>query len=366
MSVPVARRQLFSRRGRTLAGVAGIAVALLLILALNAIMAGMEERITAVLDRSGPDVVVAQAGVDTIHMSESTIARADAGAVAAVPGVARVRPISLVTARVERGDGQGMVYLVGEERPDSTIAVASGRPAGAGEIVIDRALAASLGARIGSTVGVLGMRLRVSGLIEGTTSHTNSVALMRRGDLARMFGDSGTVNYLFVDARPGTDAEELATAINRSVDGVKASNRSAFAASERRLVGDMSTDIVRGMTFVGFVIGVAVAALVTYSLTLAQLRDYAVLRALGLRARRALRLVLTQVAATVATGFALALAVVWALASFMAVSGDSTTWSIRFADVAQALVIAALVAALAAAVPVARVARIDPASVFRR
>jgi uncharacterized protein (DUF697 family) len=39
--------------------------------------------------------------------------------------------------------------------------------------------------------------------------------------------------------------------------------------------GDIATDIVRGMILVGFVIGVAVAALVAYSATLAQLRDYA-------------------------------------------------------------------------------------------
>jgi putative ABC transport system permease protein len=152
MKVPVARRQLLVRRGRTLAGVAGIAVALLLILALNGIVAGMESRITAILDRSRPDVVVAQAGVDTIHMSESTVDRSTADTVAAVPGVARVRPLSLVTTSVERGDARGMVYLVGEERAGSTIVPASGRAPGRGEIAIDRALAAKLGARVGSTV----------------------------------------------------------------------------------------------------------------------------------------------------------------------------------------------------------------------
>ena len=41
MSVPVARRQLLARPGRALAGVAGIAAALLLVLALKAIFAGM-------------------------------------------------------------------------------------------------------------------------------------------------------------------------------------------------------------------------------------------------------------------------------------------------------------------------------------
>ena len=366
MRVPLARRQLLARRGRTLAGVAGIAVALLLILALNGIVAGMESRITAVLDRSRPDVVVAQAGVDTIHMSESTLDRSAADTIAAVAGVARVRPVSLVTTSVERGDARGMVYLVGEERAGSTIAPAKGGPPGPGEIAIDRALATKLGAGVGSIVRTLGMRLRVSGELEKTASHTNSVATVPRSEIVGMLGGADVVNYILVDSEPGVAADRLSDTINRAVAGVQASSRESFARSERRLVGDMSTDIVRGMTFVGFVIGVCVAALVAYSLTLAQLRDYAVLRALGLRARRALTLVLTQVGVTVAVGFAVALALVWALGAVLSMHGDSMQLTLRFGDVTEAIVVAGIVAAIAAAFPVIRVARIDPASVFRR
>ena len=95
--------------------------------------------------------------------------------------------------------------------------------------------------------------------------------------------------------------------------GVTASTRAEFSRSGAA-VGDMSTDIVRSMIFVGFVIGVAVAGLVAYNAMLSQLRDYAVLRALGLRARAALGLVLAQVGALVALGLALALGLVALLA----------------------------------------------------
>jgi len=147
---------------------------------------------------------------------------------------------------------------------------------------------------------------------------------------------------------------------------VTASVREAFARSERRVVGDMSTDIVRAMIFVGFVIGVAVAGLVAYSATLSQLRDYAVLRALGLRARRALGIAVAQVGATVAGGFLLALVLVWALSAVLPSLSPTLVLAIRTADVAQALGVAGAVALAAAAFPVVRVARVDPASVFRR
>lgn len=72
-SVPLARRQLLVRPGRTIVGVVGIAVALLLVLTLNAIFAGMEERLTAFIDATGADVLVAQEGVTTMHMTQSAL-----------------------------------------------------------------------------------------------------------------------------------------------------------------------------------------------------------------------------------------------------------------------------------------------------
>ena len=82
MSVPVARRQLFVRKGRTIAGIAGIATALLLVLALKAIFAGMEARLTAYIDSSGADVIVAQRGVRSMHMTESALPERSSQAIA--------------------------------------------------------------------------------------------------------------------------------------------------------------------------------------------------------------------------------------------------------------------------------------------
>ncbi|HUP31528.1 MAG TPA: ABC transporter permease [Gaiellaceae bacterium] len=353
MRVPVARRQLFARRGRTLAGLAGIAVALLLVLALKAIFAGMEERLTVYIDGSGADVFVAQRGVETMHMTESALPASAVREVAAVPGVAAARGVLFVSAIVEYGERTSVAYLIADP----------GRPAPpSGGILVDR----SLGAPVGSTVAALGRSFRVTGLLEGTASIASSVAFVRSDDLARLIGSEGLVSYVLVRAAPGVGSELLAERIERAVSAVTASTWEAFARSERRVVSDMATDIVRAMILVGFVIGVAVAGLVAYSATLAQLRDFAVLRALGLRARGALALVLAQVGALVGAGFALALLLVWLLALVLPELSPTLTLAIRAADVAQALVVAAAVTALAASFPVVRVARVDPASVFRR
>lgn len=104
MSVPVARRLLLARKGRTLAGIAGIALALMLVLALKALLAGTERRLTGYIDRSGADIVVAQEGVRTMHMTQSVLPERVATAIAALPGVVQATPIVYVPTMLERGD----------------------------------------------------------------------------------------------------------------------------------------------------------------------------------------------------------------------------------------------------------------------
>jgi putative ABC transport system permease protein len=146
---------------------------------------------------------------------------------------------------------------------------------------------------------------------------------------------------------------------------VTATTRADFAASERRVVGDMSTDIVRGMSVAGFIVGVAVAALVAYASTLAQSRDFAVLRAIGLRGRYAIRLVLAQIFLLVAGGVLVALVLLATLAVTLPQLSASMVLVVRAEDVLLALLLATAVATLAALLPVLRVAQLDPASVYR-
>lgn len=359
--VPLARRQLLAKRGRTLVGLTGIAAALLLVLALDAIFAGMEGRLTGYIDRSGADVIVAQQGVQTMHMTQSALTESDVGAVTKVDGVASATPILYKSVFVEGGDKSGVVALVGGGPVPGTAQTPQG-----GEIVIDKALAQQLGVARGDTVRVLGADLRVSGEITGTAAISGSFAFVARPTLAELLQTRGLASYILVRARPGVGTEQLARRINGRVPAVTASTRRQFAASERRVVGDMTTDIVRAMTLVGFVIGVAVAGLVTYSATLSQLRDVAVLRALGLTTRRALALVGAQVGFLIVGGFALALILVALLAQIAPQLSPTLVLAVRASDVVQAAAVAGGIALAAAMVPVVRVVGVEPSSVLRR
>lgn len=367
MSVPVARRQLVARRGRTLAACCGVGAALLLILALNAIFAGVQQRITAFLDQTGAAVIVAQQGVTSIHMSESALPAGTDARVAAVEGVSSAQAILLISGTVERAGRRSVTYLIGADGAASLRPLTAGRMPNAGEIVLDRGSMDALGIGIGGRVTALGAPFRVSGEVSGTASIVSAVALLRRIDLVRAAQiPSDALSYVLVRAGPGTDADVLAGRIERAVPGVTATSRPRFAASERRVTGDMSTDLVRAMVLVGFVIGVCVAGLVAYTATLQQLRDFTVLRALGLDLRRSLLLLLQQIAAIVAGGLLLALISVEVLAAVVPRALPAVALDVRAGDVASAIAAAALVTIAAAALPLIRVVRVDPASAFRR
>ena len=360
--VPLVRRQLLARRGRALAGIVGIALALLLVLALKAIFAGLETRMTAYIDHSGADVIVAQQGIASMHMTESVLPAAAVGAIGDVPGVASATGVLYKSGYVTAGDRSGVVAVVAGGPIPNLVA---GAPPGRGEIVLDRALADRLKVGVGDPVHALGMRLRVSGEVEGTAAINGSYSFVAPQTLTPLTGATA-VSYVFVRARRGISAPLLAKRIEQSVPRVTASTRTGFAASERSLVGQMSTNIVRGMIIVGFIIGVAVVGLVAYSATLAQLRDYGVLRAVGLRGRGAVGLMLGQLAVMVAAGLLLALALVELLAAALPPLSPTLAVTVRSGDVLQTALVAAAVTLCAGLAPLIRVLRVDPASVFRR
>lgn len=366
MSVPVAVRQLQRARTRTIAGVLGIAAALLLPLALNSIFAGMQQRLTAYLRSTGADVVVAERGVTTMHMTQSALEARQLDAVARVAGVSSVRPIRYASAMVVAPAGRGLVYLIGAGATGITRPFTMGRAPGVGEIAIDAALARSLKVEPGDVVVVLGRRLRVSGEFEGTASIASSVAFVPLDDMASVVGAGHPASYAFVDADQGVSAAALARRIDREVPGAEASTLQAFVASERRVVSDMATDIVQGMVLTGVVIGIAVTGLLCYTLTLAQLRDLVVLRAIGMSSGRAIALALEQTAMVVSVAFAFAAALDFALVGLLPRLSPTLAVDVRVEDVLSTAALAALVAITGSLLPVWRIVTIDPAAAFRR
>jgi len=366
----LARRNLTRHRLRLVVSVGGVALALTLTLALDAIYAGVARQLTTYVDRAGADVWVAQAGVRNLHMVASWLPDSVTDEVRAVDGVSGVTPILYSTDSIAAGDERAIAYVIGlpaESAMGGPWDIVEGSADVApGEIIVDRGFARRAGVSIGDTVTVLGGDARIVGLSRGTASLVNSVAFVSFDSFRQLRGGAPVISFVLATVEPGASPRAVAAEIERRVSGVSVQSRADMAEAERRLVMDMSADVIAIMSVVGFIVGLAVVALTVYVATLARRREYGALKALGTPDHVLYRVVLIQSGLTVAAGFVVGLAVTGLLAVLVPRAGLDLELAITSASLVKVALFAAIIASLAAFLPIRQIAGLDPALIFRK
>ena len=364
--VPVGQRFLFAERRRAALTVIGVATALLLVLVLRGIFAGAIDQVTRYIRTSPAEVFVSQDGVKTMHMSASALPTDAAAQVRSVAGVAWVTPIGFASGSVSGPQGRQLSYLIGYDTATGRggpADVVAGRPPGVGEAVVDERAAAGLGVGLGDYVNVLGVRLQVVGLSSGGSSITNTTVYVAQPEFAKIRGSHPS--YLLVGTVTSADSGSVADRIRRAVPTVTVQTRAEFAASEARIVTDMSADLLRLMSTIGLLIALAVIALGLMTATLSRIREYAVLKALGATSIRLAGGVTVQVLWTVALASLLATALAQLLSWTLPLLAPNVTISITAGAVVRTALGALFVGLLAALWPLRRVATLDAATAFR-
>lgn len=144
-----------------------------------------------------------------------------------------------------------------------------------------------------------------------------------------------------------------------------AQTRQTFAAQERKVVNDMTTDVITIMNLVGVLIGMAVMALTVYTTTLARRAEYGVLKALGARTRQLCGVVLVQALISVSIGFLLGVGFTLALAAIVPYTGLPLFLQLRSAALLKVGAAAITITAVSAVLPIIQIAGLDPADVAR-
>jgi putative ABC transport system permease protein len=365
----LAYRNLFHNKVRMTISAGGVALALMLILSLDAIFNGVEEQITAYIDNSGADIFVTQSGVRNMHMASSTIPVETIDSVEAVPGVDAVTPIHYLTNMIVLGEERQLAYIIG--LPEGA---AMGKPwnivAGdnipkKGDAIIDQKLASNVGIDLGDKVEIMGRSFNVGGLSQGTESLVNSVAFISIEDFTAIRAAPGSISFLLVKVAPGESYDRVTRDIEAQVPGVTVQTRMEFAANERQVVKDMGTDIIAIMNLVGFLIGLAVMALTVYTAILTRKREYGMLKALGATNRHLYVSVFFQALLSVVLGFGLGLAFTLVLAEGLSRLGSTLVLVINSASLIKVGMLSLIIASLSAALPVRQISGLDPALVYR-
>lgn len=365
--VPVARRNLFAEKARFAISVAGVAFAILLVLIVLGLYRGWS-RTGQTIARLPGDVWVVQAGtIDPFH-SASLVEPEQLAALRALPGVEALTPVLARRMTVWINGGEASIYLFSLQPPDAASlpeSLSRNYLPPPGEIYIDAILSAKTGLKAGDAVTIAGRELHVGHVAGRSGEAFIQFVFANFEDAKAIFGVGGAVNYAILSLAPGVRAADTIAAVAAADPRLGAFTREAFARSIRKEIDESFLPIIGILLAIGFVVGAAVVGLTIYTATIERSREFGVLKAIGASGAYLYRIVFSQSLILTLSGFVLGTAATLVVARLATSIAPEFSTDFRLLDVGGVLLGTGLMALVASFIPVRRVVRIDPASVFR-
>ena len=349
-------------------GIGGIVLALILMLALDALLAGSEEDLVAYIEQAGADLFLAQDGVKNMHMASSAISWRDIRLASHATGVINASPILYTTGVVKVNKVDILSYIIGfdpsEPLGGPRTVVAGTTLLQRDQAIIDEAVARAQDVGLGAEVEILGHTFTVAGITRGMTNLVNSITFIRLADFQKLrAGDA--VSYALLTIDPQANATVVALAIMARNDDVTALPRADFAREERQVVKDMSAEILSIMNLAGLLIGLAVTALTLYTNTLRKRQEYGALKAIGATNGHLYTVVVAQAMINVVLGAMGAVVLVWLLGQLLSLLVPNVSLILTLASTMRVFIASLLIGIVGALMPAWQLARLDPAQVFR-
>ncbi|MFJ9467761.1 ABC transporter permease [Streptomyces caniferus] len=329
------------------------------------------------------------------HQQTSTLDDVLARRLAAVPGVAAVRPSADGSAALNAADGtplrvgpganQAAGYVPGEDGKDSRYPLAEGRaPTNSGELAVDRGTVAAGHFRLGDTITLATdgpvMTKRLVGIV--TTEDTRvtaggTLALFDKATAQKLFASPGHYTGIDLSAAPGTDQSALARRVTGVLpaDRAEATTGAAQAAQQALLVDTLTRGYEKlPLVFAGVSLFIGSFLIInTFTMLVSRrTREIALLRAIGATRRQVSRSVLLEALlvglVASAAGFLLGLGIASVLPDIL--STDANTLPQGPLVIGPRSVVAALgvgvgVTVLAAWLPSRRAAKVAPIEAMR-
>lgn len=366
----LALRNLAQERLRFALSVAGVGLALMLVLFLLGLREGALSRSSVYLHNVPGTIALLPPGVSTTSGARNAqlISPETTETVRALPGVGRVTPILLTMGFAELHGTKELVRIAGYEPGGAggPWSLHHGRePRDHGEVVLDRSLAARHGLGVGDQFEIGGHPMTIVGLSNGTSSWTGSYAFAPKAAVEAMLLADGASNIVVVDPTGDAEAGDLMAHLE-AVGGLNVLRKSEVMANDRQVLAGVFDQIIVVMVAAAFVVGALVVGMVIYTATSERRAEYGILKAIGARSGALYRVVIVQAVATAILGAVLG--VVFTYGAGALVAGLRPEYTLLIEPVAIAGILAGglVIAVGGALIPARAVARLAPAEVFRR
>jgi len=291
-----------------------------------------------------------------------------------LPGVRKAYPFIVTggTAKFE-GGRSAPVQIIGSQPPNfrgGPWRIASGDLS---ELLDEGAVSVDIfdrknlnDARLGTAFEINGRRAIVAVESRGVRGFGGTF-MFTTVSKAREFGriSSSKVSAFLVETQPGAGLPELRGHINATIFGVRAWTKKDFSrATVSTILATSGIALSIGTLIIFAVVaGMVIIGLTMYSAAVDRLRDYGTLKAIGADNRYIRRLIMTQALVFGLVGYGIAIFFIQGFRNGIAKSGILFDYSpeikIGF------FVITVLIALAGAAFAMRRIAKLEPASVFR-
>lgn len=363
----LAWKNLRGRPARSALTVAGLAVAVAVVVSLVGLSQSLESSFLALYTRRGADLVVQRRG-GTVQLAKG-LPLALADRIARMPGVKQVIRGLMDMVAFEK-EGLLMVIVNGWEADCPVldrVSLTAGRRLRAGDrrrVMLGRILAANLGKRPGDSIELYGQRFEVVGVFDSFSVYESGAVFMLMDELQRQMDRRGQATGFVVQVAPAGDPAVIAR-VRRQIEALDPDIAATPCAEFVRSLQQMQ--VARVMSWVAAAIAVLIGAsglFNTMAMAVHERRpEIGAFRAMGWRRRQVVGLIVAEAlllaAAGAVLGSALGLSVLSGLSHLRATSGlVQGDWPL--AAVAEGTLLAFLMAALGAAWPALRVTAEEP------
>jgi putative ABC transport system permease protein len=365
----LAFRNLFQQKLRLALSIGGVALAMTLIVLLNGFLAGIYVQVTAYLDNTPADLIVAQDGVTNLLSATSMLPASTEDLARGVPGVDQLIPIVSQFVIMDIHDEKVVAYMIGYE-PDTGggpwILTAGRPPADDDEVVLDWVMADTHGFKLGDTVEILDEDFTVVGLSDGTNSWMNSFFFIDKRAAERLLLAPDTTSFLLLTLDPEADRPTVESRLRRRLRAVEILPASVVKQNDLNLLVQVFAIPLRMMVAIAFAVGTAILGMIIYTATVERVREYGVLKAVGAKNRHLYWLVTQQGLFTALVGAGLGIGLAWLVGQWVMAVSPKFLVIIQFDSTLTILLTGLIMGLLAALLPARYVGGLDPARVFRK
>ncbi|HHS97392.1 MAG TPA: ABC transporter permease, partial [Chloroflexi bacterium] len=340
-----------------------------LIILLNGFLEGVYVQVTAYLDHTPADLVVAQEGVTNLLGATSLLPPGIEDRARNTPGVERAVPIISQFVILDLHGEKVVAYMVGYD-PDiggGPWDLVDGRsPANDKEVVLDRVMAETHGFDLGDTIPILDRDFTVVGLSDGTNSWMASFIFITKGAAEELLLTPEATSFLLLTLDPGAGHAAVESRLRRRLPDVEVMPAEVLKQNDLDLLVEIFAVPLQMMVAIAFAVGTAILGMVIYTATVERMREYGMLKAVGVRNRHLYWLVTQQGLVVSLMGGALGAGLAWLVARWIVRTSPKFLVVIRLEDVLPVALSGLLMGLVAALLPARYVGRLDPAEVFRK